>query len=59
MWYGWWLFTVTFFQHHFDEMLLFRDGAWSYVRGAFETIDRTCGLGIEDSGGVNGVSSHL
>jgi len=48
MWYGWWLFTVTFFQHHFDEMLLFRDGAWSYVRGAFETIDRTYGFGIDD-----------
>jgi omega-3 fatty acid desaturase (delta-15 desaturase) len=47
MWYGWWLFTVTFFQHHFDEMLLFREGAWSYVRGAFETIDRTFGRGVD------------
>jgi omega-3 fatty acid desaturase (delta-15 desaturase) len=48
VWYGWWLFTVTFFQHHFPEMLVFREGAWSYVRGAFETIDRTYGLGIDD-----------
>ena len=47
MWYGWWLFTVTYFQHHYEEMLLFRDGAWSYVRGAFETIDRTYGMGID------------
>jgi omega-3 fatty acid desaturase (delta-15 desaturase) len=48
MWYGWWLFTVTFFQHHYEGMLLFREGAWSYVRGAFETIDRTYGFGIDD-----------
>lgn len=46
--YGWWLFTVTYFQHHFDEMVLFEQGAWSYVRGAFETIDRTFGFGIDD-----------
>ena len=48
VWYGWWLFTVTYFQHHFDEMVLFEKGAWSYVRGAFETIDRTFGFGIDN-----------
>ena len=48
VWYGWWLFTVTYFQHHFDEMVLFEQGAWSYVRGAFETIDRTFGFGIDN-----------
>ena len=40
--YGWWLFTVTFLQHHYDDMKLYRD-KWTFVSGAFETIDRDYG----------------
>ena len=35
VWYGWWLFTVTYFQHHFDEMVLFEQANTQKTRHVF------------------------
>ena len=42
LFYGWWLFTVTFLQHHHTNIHLY-DKKWTWVGGAFETIDRDYG----------------
>jgi omega-3 fatty acid desaturase (delta-15 desaturase) len=48
-----WLTIVTFLQHHSDSVRAWRDifaddgtktTNWTFVQGAFETVDRTCGL---------------
>ncbi|EOD25242.1 hypothetical protein EMIHUDRAFT_100944 [Emiliania huxleyi CCMP1516] len=47
LWYGWWLFTVTYLQHHHADVALYDASSWGYVRGAFQTMDRTFGCGID------------
>jgi len=41
--YGWWLFTVTFFQHHAENLVLYGDKNWTFRRAALETMDRDYG----------------
>jgi len=48
-----WLFMVTYLQHHSDEGKLYTDDTWSFTRGAFETVDRNYGLWI------NRMSHHM
>jgi len=48
IWYGWWLVTVTYLQHHDDDTKVFTDETWNFKRAAFETRDRTYGLGIDN-----------
>jgi len=38
-----WLFMVTYLQHHSDDGKLYTDDTWDFVRGAFETVDRSYG----------------
>uniref|UniRef100_A0A7S1Y036 Fatty acid desaturase domain-containing protein n=1 Tax=Phaeomonas parva TaxID=124430 RepID=A0A7S1Y036_9STRA len=46
--FSWWLFTVTYLQHHHPESVVYEDAAWSYIKGAFETVDRKYGMGIDN-----------
>ena len=46
--FSWWLFTVTYLQHHHEESVVWEDEAWSYIKGAFETVDRKYGMGIDN-----------
>ena len=41
--FSWWLFTVTYMQHHSDETEVYEEGEWNYVKGACQTIDREFG----------------
>jgi len=48
-----WLFMVTYLQHHSEEGKLYTDETWSFTRGAFETVDRDYGKA------VNKLSHHM
>lgn len=48
-----WLFMVTYLQHHSDDGKLYTDETWSFTKGAFETVDRNYGLWI------NRMSHHM
>jgi len=39
-----WIALVTHLHHTHPDVPWYRDGAWSYLRGAFSTIDRDYGL---------------
>uniref|UniRef100_A0A7S1VNH2 Fatty acid desaturase domain-containing protein n=1 Tax=Grammatophora oceanica TaxID=210454 RepID=A0A7S1VNH2_9STRA len=38
-----WLFMVTYLQHHSDDGKLYTDDSWDFAKGAFETVDRSYG----------------
>lgn len=38
-----WLFMVTYLQHHSDDGKLYTDDTWSFTKGAFQTVDRNYG----------------
>jgi omega-3 fatty acid desaturase (delta-15 desaturase) len=38
-----WLFMVTYLQHHSEEGKLYTDKTYTFVKGAFETVDRSYG----------------
>eukprot|EP00640_Fibrocapsa_japonica_P000112 CAMPEP_0113934398 /NCGR_PEP_ID=MMETSP1339-20121228/1733_1 /TAXON_ID=94617 /ORGANISM="Fibrocapsa japonica" /LENGTH=377 /DNA_ID=CAMNT_0000936189 /DNA_START=264 /DNA_END=1397 /DNA_ORIENTATION=+ /assembly_acc=CAM_ASM_000762 len=44
---GWWLFTVTYLQHHNPNTVSYPEGQWSFVHAAFETVDRKFGFGLD------------
>jgi len=46
--FGWWLFTVTYFQHHSDESTVYSKELFHYEIAAFETIDRSYGELIDN-----------
>lgn len=48
-----WLFMVTYLQHHSDDGVLYTDDTWTFNRGAFETVDRDYGKWI------NRMSHHM
>jgi acyl-lipid omega-3 desaturase len=48
-----WLFMVTYLQHHSDDGVLYTDDTWDFTRGAFETVDRDYGTWI------NRMSHHM
>lgn len=48
-----WLFMVTYLQHHSDDGKLYTDDAWTFTRGAFQTVDRNYGKWI------NRMSHHM
>ena len=48
-----WLFMVTYLQHHSDDGVLYTDDTWSFTKGAFQTVDRDYGTW------VNRMSHHM
>ena len=38
-----WLFMVTYLQHHSDDGKVYTDDTYTFVKGAFETVDRSYG----------------
>jgi omega-3 fatty acid desaturase (delta-15 desaturase) len=42
-----WLFAVTWFQHHEATTLVYAKDKWTFVKGAVETIDRRVGYGLD------------
>jgi len=48
-----WLFMVTYLQHHSDDGKLYTDDTYTFERGAFETVDRDYGKWI------NRMSHHM
>mmetsp|Transcript_22608 Transcript_22608/g.51800 ORF Transcript_22608/g.51800 Transcript_22608/m.51800 type:complete len:415 (-) Transcript_22608:54-1298(-) len=48
-----WLFMVTYLQHHSDDGKLYTDDTYTFVKGAFETVDRSYGKL------VNRMSHHM
>jgi len=45
--FGWWLVTVTYLQHHDPDTVVYDDKDWKFVDSAFETVDRVFGFGID------------
>jgi len=50
---GFWLFMVTYLQHHSEDGKLYTDDTFTFERGAFETVDRNYGKW------VNRLSHHM
>lgn len=48
-----WLFMVTYLQHHSEDGKLYTDDTYTFERGAFETVDRDYGKWI------NRMSHHM
>lgn len=46
LFFSFWLVTVTYLQHHDEETIVY-DEHWTFLRGAFQTIDREYGMGID------------
>lgn len=47
LWYSWFLFTVTYLQHHCRDTVSYDDTSWTFTSGAFETVDRIYGEPID------------
>lgn len=45
--FSWWLFCVTYLQHHGPKTMVYGDKNWDYVKAGFETVDRTFGKVID------------
>lgn len=44
---GWWLVTVTYLQHHNEDVIAYDEKDWKFTRAAFDTMDREYGFGID------------
>ena len=45
--FSWWLFAVTYLQHHDEDTETYSETEWEYVLGGLQTIDRTFGFGVD------------
>jgi omega-3 fatty acid desaturase (delta-15 desaturase) len=43
-----WLFIVTYMQHHEENTLVYDNSSWSFLKGVLQTVDRSYGFGIDD-----------
>lgn len=43
-----WLFMVTWFQHHDENTLVYNNESWTYLKGVFETNDHIIGYKMDD-----------
>ena len=55
---SWWLFMVTYLQHHSEDGQVFTDDTYTFERGAFQTVDRSYGK-IMDNMSHHMMSGHL
>jgi len=44
---GFWLVMITYLQHQYEDVHVYEDGEWNYVKGSLETLDRPYGFGID------------
>uniref|UniRef100_A0A0N5A3I2 FA_desaturase domain-containing protein n=1 Tax=Parastrongyloides trichosuri TaxID=131310 RepID=A0A0N5A3I2_PARTI len=44
---GYWLVIVTYLQHRDEEVEVYEEGNWNYVKGQLQTYDRYYGFGID------------
>ena len=44
---SWWLFMVTYLQHHSEDGQVFTDETYTFEKGAFQTVDRSYGSLID------------
>jgi len=42
-----WLFMVTWFQHHDENTLVYKDEDWTFLKSAVQTVDRKLGYGLD------------
>ena len=42
-----WLFMVTWLQHHDERTLVYDADTWNFAKGALQTVDRQIGFGID------------
>lgn len=47
LFYGLWLVVITYLQHQDQEIEVYEEGNWNYVKGQSQTIDRKYGFGID------------
>jgi len=48
--FSFWLNTVTYLQHHdngVESTIVYNDNTWTFVKGAFQTVDRSYGYWID------------
>jgi omega-3 fatty acid desaturase (delta-15 desaturase) len=43
-----WLYMVTWLQHHNEDTLVYSNESWSYLKGAFQTLDHKIGYNIDE-----------
>ena len=46
--FNFWLYMVTYLQHHHDSTTVFDDNEWNFAKGAEQTIDRKYGFFIDE-----------
>jgi len=44
---GFWMVMITYLQHQDEEIEVYEEGTWNFVRGQSQTIDRYYGLGVD------------
>jgi len=45
--FSFWLFMVTYMQHHDEKVIAYDDSNWDFFSGALQTVDRKFGFGID------------
>ncbi len=43
-----WLYMITWLQHHSEDTLVYSDESWGYLKGAVQTIDHKIGYKIDE-----------
>uniref|UniRef100_A0A7E4VSV9 FA_desaturase domain-containing protein n=1 Tax=Panagrellus redivivus TaxID=6233 RepID=A0A7E4VSV9_PANRE len=46
---GFWMVMITYLQHQDEEIEVYEEGTWNYVRGQTQTIDRVYGFGMDSA----------
>lgn len=44
---GLWMVMITYLQHQDEEIEVYEDKTWNFVKGQVQTIDRYYGFGID------------